>query len=155
MVKVGHSNAVAKRIKQLQTGHPEHLVLLNVLPADEQLERFFHKRLAHVRRSGEWFQGPLVSEFLKEVAELGHNLREWYRDDGRVPDWRQFVKGAPRAKSKRQRPNDFTIRRVEPNPVMDPVKAAEMRASVRGLPRAAYLDAPNTVIHTRISPNSK
>jgi hypothetical protein len=152
MVKIGHSSTVAKRIRQLQTGHPAALLLLHALPADEDLERYCHARLAPARQSGEWFDGALVYEFLAEIAELGRNLRDCYKDDGQAPDWRQFVKDAPRKRHRRTpAASGMTIRHVAPDPVMPPEEAAALRESLRHTSPATYLGPQNTRAQQRIS----
>ena len=59
--KIGHSKNPNKRLKQLQTGHPEKLFLVHTISCTEyparRIENFLHTRLMfHRSRPGsEWF----------------------------------------------------------------------------------------------------
>jgi hypothetical protein len=48
-----------------------------------------------------------------------------------------------------------TVRYVDPDPVVDPEVAKEMRASVKGCSRSAYLGAAHGLAYRRISPNQQ
>lgn len=64
-VKIGVTSDLDKRLKSLQTGHPELLVVLKWVPGDASIEALLHARFGHLRLAGEWFrhEGDLV-EFL-------------------------------------------------------------------------------------------
>jgi hypothetical protein len=55
MVKIGFALDVNKRIKTLQTGCPDRLVLVHVLPGDRETETLLHGRFNRYRAAGEWF----------------------------------------------------------------------------------------------------
>lgn len=58
-IKVGKANNVEGRVKELQTGNPERLIVYATLDGDKHLEGLFHSALKGVRAEGEWFQrGP-------------------------------------------------------------------------------------------------
>ena len=60
--KIGHSKHPRKRLRQLQTGHPQKLFLVHSISCREhparKIEKFLHSRLSfHRSRPGsEWFQ---------------------------------------------------------------------------------------------------
>jgi predicted GIY-YIG superfamily endonuclease len=82
-IKIGISKDPAKRLKQLQTGHPHRLKLLHTLCEEKytakQAEALLHKRFwgYRTKSSGEWFNLPdeLVSELMckKTTYEVYHS----------------------------------------------------------------------------------
>lgn len=54
-IKIGKAGDVDKRLRDLQVSNHEELRLLLVLPRAD-VERFIHRRFAHCRRRGEWFE---------------------------------------------------------------------------------------------------
>jgi hypothetical protein len=66
--KIGFSKNIYKRIKQLQTGSPEKLVLHHYIEVPDEfvkkLEKIIHHELAHKRERGEWFN--ISKEFGKD-----------------------------------------------------------------------------------------
>jgi hypothetical protein len=57
-IKIGFSDDVGKRVAGLQTGNPELLTLLLVVPGTMETESSLHNRFAsaRIRQSGEWFR---------------------------------------------------------------------------------------------------
>ena len=55
-VKIGRSNQVHQRLKDLQVGSPCSLVLLGTFTAEYTVETLLHERFAHWRIIGEWFE---------------------------------------------------------------------------------------------------
>jgi hypothetical protein len=70
-IKIGHSIDPEKRIKELQTGYPDMLKLLFMIPGSEERERQVHKMLSKHRLNGEWFRPD--AELLEKVQELTRN----------------------------------------------------------------------------------
>lgn len=71
-VKIGFSTDVAKRLKQLQTGSPQRLVLEMMIVGTHALEAELHRRLKYhkVHLRGEWFD--LDADGVKWiVADIG------------------------------------------------------------------------------------
>lgn len=66
-IKVGFTTkSPLARLKQLQTGNPQRLILLGWYPGNVQQEREIHAQLAEFRLSGEWFRvDPAASEALR------------------------------------------------------------------------------------------
>lgn len=54
-VKIGTAKDVAKRIRELQTGCPFRVSLLQVIPGGAKTERLIHSRLSHLHVRGEWY----------------------------------------------------------------------------------------------------
>lgn len=66
-VKIGKSVSPGARLKHLQTGCPDKLVLYRFIPHESPFtEKEIHKKFAHLRVSGEWF---------KYTDELKHFVR--------------------------------------------------------------------------------
>jgi hypothetical protein len=64
-VKIGHARCMKHRLAGLQTAHPYPLVIRRVLlNAGCEVERRLHRRFAHCRLIGEWF------ELTPELEEL-------------------------------------------------------------------------------------
>lgn len=55
LIKIGSASDPRRRVKELQTGSPEHLRLLAVTTGGELHERDLHARFATDRVRGEWF----------------------------------------------------------------------------------------------------
>jgi Meiotically up-regulated gene 113 len=54
-VKVGFSSNPSRRLKQLQTGSSEELILIATCPGDRRREIQLHQWLSPQRKRGEWF----------------------------------------------------------------------------------------------------
>ena len=67
--KVGISVNPQKRLRELQTGHPERLRVLHEQETEYDrtrlLERVIHRHLKHHRCEGEWFQMDLEDLILQ------------------------------------------------------------------------------------------
>jgi len=68
LIKIGHTNDIAKRLVSLQTGHPTLLTLLATEQGGPELERVLHTRFAHLRGRGEWFAN--AEELLTYIGNL-------------------------------------------------------------------------------------
>lgn len=56
-VKIGFtSGEVMDRLRQLQTGCPVPLALRAVIDGDQRTEGNLHRRFAHLKQDGEWFE---------------------------------------------------------------------------------------------------
>ena len=59
MVKFGFSKDPDRRVRALQTGSSDLLVLLETVPVGDrsvrEMERLLHREFAHLRSRGEWF----------------------------------------------------------------------------------------------------
>lgn len=73
LVKIGRSMNPEKRVRELQTGCPHHLVIYAVVqrPTKFNLEGKMHSMFADRRRQGEWFQfDEQELEMLRSTLEL-------------------------------------------------------------------------------------
>ena len=92
-VKVGYSDDVLARLKQLQTGNAARLEVLAIIPgASRDIEQEFHRLFAAFRLEGEWFKAsgpvlrtvelihqgaaPLLKEHLQQIAQYAGLSRE-------------------------------------------------------------------------------
>lgn len=55
LIKIGRSSNLGKRLVDLQTGSPDELEYIAVIPGGE-LERIIHQRVLQFRKHGEWFE---------------------------------------------------------------------------------------------------
>lgn len=75
-VKVGWARDPERRLKTLQTGHPEQLSLLAVIPGTRHLEAEIHRKLGrNANRGGEWFaRGPVLRLLNPIIQDHGVKL---------------------------------------------------------------------------------
>ena len=68
--KIGITKNLEKRLRELQTGNPDEIMLVcaNFIPNASELEANLHRELAHYRIRGEWFQLP--DEELEKAIEI-------------------------------------------------------------------------------------
>lgn len=55
-IKIGYSKNVTQRLKELQTGYPDILKVIKIIPGNEAREALIHEELAGYRLNGEWFR---------------------------------------------------------------------------------------------------
>lgn len=55
-IKIGYSQDVAQRVKELQTGYPDDLKVLHMFPGNMDIEAKIHQDLKKYRMRGEWFK---------------------------------------------------------------------------------------------------
>lgn len=82
-VKIGTSNDVDKRIKQIQTGNPDTVEKLAEFEGFAERESGIHKELSDIRIRGEWFK---FGEKIKWV--IGHLLLRKHESD----NWDEITK---------------------------------------------------------------
>jgi hypothetical protein len=166
-VKIGIAKDVQGRIDSLQTGNPQQLRLLHVVPGDYILEWNYHQRLKKDRVLGEWFDGHRTLDFLDDIERMADRMVAVCTRTGRIPHYSSFDRfdmRAPKPKVikppeqpknwRRKGPaGDVTVRYVEPSPKMDPEEAKVQRELVRGCSRVTYLGPPDPLVRRRISPS--
>jgi Meiotically up-regulated gene 113 len=130
-VKIGVAENVRCRLASLQTGNPELLRALAVLPGTHELEWQLHNKFKADRRSGEWFEAEAID--FEWVQRLNDAMAAVYAGDGIVPSYRQpgfewvRFRGAP------SRPQ---TRFIEPTPVAADVARERLRKAWMGPDRA-------------------
>lgn len=77
-IKIGYSVNPESRLKALQTGYPDTLVMLLMIPGDESIERNIHKEFEDCRLSGEWFKP--VPVLIERIKELTSAKEAWLKD---------------------------------------------------------------------------
>ena len=65
-VKIGHSTDLQMRLSSLQTSADADLRVIRTVPGGRAVERWFHKRFAHLHIKGEWF--AFTACMLTEIA---------------------------------------------------------------------------------------
>lgn len=123
-IKVGTALDVRSRVASLQTGNPDELHLIHVVPGDARLERHFHGRLRGDKVRGEWFYGPKVGVFLSYVADLAQRMVDDHKLTGAEPDYRLHIDlPGPRPK----RPvHEVKVRQAKPGELDDLVTPRDL-----------------------------
>jgi DNA-binding XRE family transcriptional regulator len=80
-IKIGTTIRLKQRLKELETGHGEPLEVLAVADGSTEAERYLHRRFAHLRVMGEWFES---GEDL--MALIASDCRPWDGLDDRRTD---------------------------------------------------------------------
>ena len=84
--KIGISNNPKRRIKELSTGNPSQLKLVETYQSEhaEKIERTLQRRYSYLRKEGEWFDMGISNEvsFLNECKQIEEilNLLEKNKD---------------------------------------------------------------------------
>ena len=73
-IKIGLAENPVQRLKSLQTGHPETLVLLTSIAGGRDVESALHSSLSDVRIRGEWFEGRAVRSRLAGIFDSRYVL---------------------------------------------------------------------------------
>lgn len=65
-IKIGRSNNVSKRLKQLSTGNPNNLTLLLKIENKGCLEKYIHKAFKKYKHNKEWYNdNARIRKFIK------------------------------------------------------------------------------------------
>lgn len=76
--KIGVSKNPKKRLKQLQTGSGEDLIIKEIYKSDiaRKIESTFHNRYSHVRKRGEWFDLSISEEveFIEKCMKIERDI---------------------------------------------------------------------------------
>lgn len=66
-LKIGWSRDVPRRIRDLQTGATDTIILYASFPGDRELERHLQVRFKAHRAKGEWFRkAPEIAAFIEQ-----------------------------------------------------------------------------------------
>jgi len=67
-IKIGYSLSPSSRLRTLQTGYPDTLKILLLIPGDESTERMLHRQFEEMRLKGEWFRpDKRLTDKIKEL----------------------------------------------------------------------------------------
>lgn len=69
LIKIGFSRNLKSRVKMILDGLPCEGRFLHSIIGTERLEKFMHKKFAHIRKHGEWFQK--TDELIFYIASVG------------------------------------------------------------------------------------
>lgn len=70
-IKIGFSKNPEKRLAELQTGYPDTLTILLMIPGTEATERAIHREFEASRLKGEWFRpDKYVLDRIKELKAM-------------------------------------------------------------------------------------
>lgn len=73
-IKVGFSTIPSERLRQLQTGYPDTLKILLLIPGNESTEKVIHRQFEGSKLNGEWFRpDELVIDKIKELKAIYEN----------------------------------------------------------------------------------
>lgn len=148
-IKVGYSEDVHARLRQLQTANANRLRVLAILPnADRSVEQEFHRLFAAWRLEGEWFKAvspvlrtielinqgaaPLLGAHLRYLADYVDTPRE-VRIAMRPPTiCPHSLRGTPAEMTVREL--DCLIRNPETDQILMGKAHSALRAVLRGKP---------------------
>jgi len=85
-IKIGSAYNVHRRLKQLQTGNPDLLILLHATTGGKRFEYFLHKRFGKYNKRDEWFFEN--DEIVKLISELKNEDNQF----GQILCFKDFVK---------------------------------------------------------------
>lgn len=70
-IKIGFSKNPEKRLAELQTGYPDSLTIILMIPGTEATERAIHREFEASRLKGEWFRpDKYVLDRIKELKAM-------------------------------------------------------------------------------------
>lgn len=75
-IKIGYAKNVCTRLKELQTGQPDSLVILATFPGYFNDEQKMHKKFEHIRLRGEWFKPEKELLYFIEKYKVKISLKE-------------------------------------------------------------------------------
>jgi hypothetical protein len=99
-IKIGHSIGTKGRLAGLQTANPKRLRLMGEIPGTCHDERALHKRFAHLRLTGEWFQA--TRQLVSYIEDVTLGERERYVRARRKREKATIAKNSPEAKLARK-----------------------------------------------------
>lgn len=70
-IKIGYSVDVAQRHEDIQAACSERLELLGTIPAGKAREKQLHAHFFDYRCHGEWFNGAILGDVMRLIAEAG------------------------------------------------------------------------------------
>jgi predicted GIY-YIG superfamily endonuclease len=77
--KIGVSKSPNLRIKQLNTGNPELIKLIEVYQSNiaYEIEKVLHRRYSHARKNNEWFDLSISDEvnFIKNCERIDESIK--------------------------------------------------------------------------------
>lgn len=86
-IKIGSAFNVQRRLKQLQTGNPDMLILLHATTGGKRFEFFLHSKFEKYNKRDEWFYPEdeilkFISELKNEDEKFGliHCLKDFVKD---------------------------------------------------------------------------
>ncbi|HYE12188.1 MAG TPA: GIY-YIG nuclease family protein [Patescibacteria group bacterium] len=73
-IKIGYTKDVESRLKALQTGYPDTLKVICLLPGNEKKEKALHYKYRNIQLRGEWFKPDniLLNDIAKWTKEVSH-----------------------------------------------------------------------------------
>lgn len=89
-IKIGFSKSPENRLKELQTGYPDTLIILLMMPGSESTESTLHREFAASRLKGEWFRpDEYLLERIKEFKERYSVSPGQKRKEDIVNNWKK------------------------------------------------------------------
>lgn len=77
--KIGITNNLNKRVKQLQTGNSEKIELISFYESEyaNKIEKSLHNKYSYVKKEGEWFTLSVLDEieFINECRRIEKNIK--------------------------------------------------------------------------------
>jgi hypothetical protein len=74
-IKIGITQDIKKRIAGMQTGHPDTVIELAIIPGDTFMESYIHEMFKEYRLRGEWFKpSEAILVFIKMIKKTNFTV---------------------------------------------------------------------------------
>lgn len=80
-VKIGYTNNLNRRLRELQIGNPRKLKPYFVIKGNYQLEQEVHKEFKDYRSIGEWFHfSAFILDYINKIREESEEILNMYNN---------------------------------------------------------------------------
>ncbi|MGE4419997.1 MAG: GIY-YIG nuclease family protein [Sulfurimonas sp.] len=96
-IKIGFSDTPTKRLKELQTGNDNKLVLIKTIAGDKNKEASLHEMFSHLRSNGEWFDpDDELLQFIKETNTKSLDGKFFHTFKNNQVEWQGYIISEPK-----------------------------------------------------------
>lgn len=95
-IKIGFSDTPKQRLKELQTGSADKLILMKTIEGEKEAEAALHARFASCQLEGEWFKP--TDELLEFIKGKDHRLLDgkfFHSFNGKEIEWQGYIISQP------------------------------------------------------------
>ena len=101
-IKIGYSETPKKRLRELQTGNDNKLVLIKSIKGNRDKESTLHEMFSHLRTNGEWFEpDDELLEFIKGTNTKTLEGKFFHTFIDKQIEWQGYIISEPK--------NDFFL----------------------------------------------
>lgn len=96
-IKIGFSNTPTKRLKELQTGNDNKLVLIKTIVGGKDKEASLHEMFSHLRSNGEWFEpDDELLQFIKGTNTRSLDGKFFHTFVDNQVEWQGYIISEPK-----------------------------------------------------------